>query len=176
MRCRRPLLLAGVLVLALATSGCTEDDPVDRSSPMVVEIADGALRGTTHDGILSWGGIPYAAAPVGDLRWAEPAPPEPWEGERDATRFGDACLQGPESALGESLIKIVEETSEDCLFLNVHRPVGEADDLPVMVWIHGGSFLHGAGSQRIYNSPDLVGRGVVLVTLNYRLGRLGFFA
>ncbi|MFA6574917.1 MAG: carboxylesterase/lipase family protein [Nocardioides sp.] len=176
MRCRRPHLLAGALLLALVTSACTDDDPVDRSSPLVVEIADGALRGTTHDGILSWGGIPYAAAPVGDLRWAEPAPPEPWEGERDATRFGDACLQGPESALGESLIKIVEDTNEDCLFLNVHRPLGDAEDLPVMVWIHGGSFLHGAGSQPTYNSPDLVERGVVLVTLNYRLGRLGFFA
>ncbi|MDP2775684.1 MAG: carboxylesterase family protein, partial [Nocardioides sp.] len=120
MRCRRPHLLVGALLLALATSACTEDEPVERSSPFVVEIDDGALRGTTNDGVLSWGGFPYAAAPVGELRWAEPAPPEPWEGERDASDFGDACLQGPESALGESLIKIVEETSEDCLFLNVH--------------------------------------------------------
>ena len=83
---------------------------------------------------------------------------------------------GAESALGEALIQINEDTSEDCLFLNVHRPVGEVEDLPVMVWIHGGAFLHGAGSQTTYNSPDLVRRGVVLVTLNYRLGRLGFFA
>ncbi|GEP34091.1 carboxylic ester hydrolase [Nocardioides szechwanensis] len=164
------------MLLALGATACTEDEPVRESSPMVVEIADGVLHGTTHDGILSWGGIPYAAPPVGDLRWAEPQPPEPWEGERDATRFGDACLQGPESALGESLIKITEDTDEDCLFLNVHRPLGDVEDLPVMVWIHGGSFLHGAGSQPTYNSPDLVQRGVVLVTINYRLGRLGFFA
>jgi para-nitrobenzyl esterase len=176
VRCRRPRLLAGALLLTLAATACTEDEPAGEDSPFVVEIADGSLRGATHDGVLSWAGIPYAAPPVGDLRWAAPAPPERWEGERDATRFGDACLQGPESALGEALIKVNEDTSEDCLFLNVHRPVGDAEDLPVMVWIHGGAFLHGAGSQPTYNSPELVQRGVVLVTLNYRLGRLGFFA
>ena len=95
MRCRRPHLLAGALLLALAASGCTDGETPERSNPFVVEIADGALRGTTHDGVLSFRGVPYAAPPVGDLRWAEPAPPEPWEGERDATGYGDACLQGP---------------------------------------------------------------------------------
>ena len=126
-------------------------------------------------GVRAWRGIPFAAPPVGDLRWRPPADPEPWDGVRQAQDYGPPCLQGTSSSLGSGLIDI-EGGSEDCLTLNVSRPDDDREDLPVMVWIHGGSFLHGSGSQPIYNSPALVDRGVVLVTVNYRLGRLGFFA
>ena len=119
--------------------------------------------------------MPYAAAPVGDLRWRAPEPVEPWPDVRDAREYGWICPQALtgslEGALGE-----VRPTNEDCLTLNVHRPADADDDLPVMVWLHGGSFVYGSGSQQAYNSPELARRGVVLVTLNYRLGRLGFFA
>lgn len=170
--------LAGLLTLvgvAFALTSC-QDDPEPEPSPFVVQTEQGAVRGVTQGGILSWRGIPYAAAPVGDLRWRDPEPPDSWSDVRDATRYGPGCLQGPATALGSSLIRGIEDTDEDCLTLNVHRPIGTASELPVMVWIHGGAFNHGAGSQQIYNSPALVRRGVVLVTLNYRLGRLGFFA
>ena len=85
-------------------------------------------------------------------------------------------MQGGSGGLTERLVGPITDTSEDCLFLNVTRPIGAADELPVMVWIHGGGFINGTGSLPVYNSPALVKRGVVLVTLNYRLGRLGFFA
>ena len=131
--------------------------------------------GTESDGVESWRGIPYAAPPVGDLRWRAPQPAAPWDGVRDAEDYGPACLQGRPTALSEALIKVGDD-SEDCLTLNVHRPTDAKGPLPVMVWIHGGSFVYGSGSQPTYNSPELVKRGVVLVSINYRLGRLGFLA
>lgn len=170
--------LACLLTLVSATFALTacQNTPEAQPSPFLAHTAQGDVIGVTQQGILSWRGIPYAAPPVGDLRWRAPEPPTDWSGVRDASRYGPGCLQGPASALGDSLIKGIDDTDEDCLTLNVHRPTGTARDLPVMVWIHGGAFNHGSGSQSIYNSPALVRRGVVLVTLNYRLGRLGFFA
>ncbi|GEP34092.1 carboxylic ester hydrolase [Nocardioides szechwanensis] len=164
--------LALLLLLPLAAA-CT-DDPEPGATP-VVETSAGTLRGLAHDGIRSFRGIPYAAAPVGDLRWAEPQPAEPWDGERDATAYGSACLQSTYSALGP-VPTTVKDASEDCLFLNVNRPQDDSEDLPVMVYLHGGGFMIGTGGDDLSNAPPLVRRGVVLVTLNYRLGRLGFFA
>jgi para-nitrobenzyl esterase len=161
-----------LLLLALVVPACSGPEPV---STTVLETSVGTLRGTTHDGIRSFRGIPYAAAPVGDLRWAEPRPAEPWDGERDATAYGSACLQSTYSAPGQ-LPTTLKDASEDCLFLNVNRPDDDSADLPVMVYLHGGGFMVGTGGDDISNSPALVRRGVVLVTLNYRLGRLGFFA
>ncbi|MEJ7832778.1 MAG: carboxylesterase family protein [Nocardioides sp.] len=133
----------------------------------MVRTADGDLRGVEHDDIQSWLGVPYAAPPVDDLRWRPPESPEPWDGVRAADEYGPACLQGVPPTAG---------TTEDCLFLNVHRPDNDAEKLPVMVWIHGGAFREGQSGAPVYNSPAFVQRGVVLVTINYRLGRLGFFA
>ena len=103
-------------------------------------------------GVRAWRGIPFAAPPVGDLRWRPPADAEPWVGRPARPRAtAQPCLQGTSSSLGSGLIDI-EGGSEDCLTLNVSRPDDDREDLPVMVWIHGGSFLHGSGSQPIYNS------------------------
>lgn len=168
----RGRLLAAVLLAATALSGCQDEPAPDDGA--VVETGSGAVRGIESDGVSSWKGVPYAEPPVGDLRWRPPAPTS-WDGELDAEDYGPACLQGPPSALTESLLK-VGATDEDCLTLNIHRPTDADGPLPVMVWIHGGGFAYGSGSQPVYNSPELVKRGVVLVTLNYRLGRLGFFA
>jgi para-nitrobenzyl esterase len=165
------LLLLAVPALAGCQTGADSDDP----GTVVVETASGVVRGLEHDGVLSWRGVPYAAPPVGDLRWRAPEPVEPWSGERDGRDYGDICLQGRTMNVSEPL-REAGGSSEDCLTLNVHRPAGAVPGLPVMVWIHGGGFAFGAGSQALYNSPELVKRGVVLVTLNYRLGALGFMA
>lgn len=170
----RPHAVVALLLAATAlVAGC--DDTQARPDGMVVETESGPVVGVDAGGVESWLGIPYAAPPVGELRWRAPEPAASWDEPLDATEYGPGCLQAKPTPLTESLIG-VDRTDEDCLTLNVHRPAGDADDLPVMVWIHGGGFVYGSGSQPTYNSPELVKRGIVLVTLNYRLGRLGFLA
>jgi para-nitrobenzyl esterase len=117
-------------------------------------------------------GIPYAAAPIGDLRWKEPQPAPSWEGVRDATEFGRQCMQGP--IFGD--IVFPQPPSEDCLSLNVWTPAKPSGRLPVMVWIHGGGFQAGAGPEPRHDGEAFVRKGVVLVTVNYRLGVFGFMA
>lgn len=132
-----------------------------------VVLDSGAVSGRVEDGVDVFLGIPYAAPPTGALRWAAPRAPARWEGNREANAFGPACPQtGPLEA----------EAAEDCLTLNVWAPIGgNADKRPVMVWIHGGGFNFGASSQPEYRGGALARQGVVVVTLNYRLGPLGFF-
>jgi para-nitrobenzyl esterase len=120
-------------------------------------------------------GIPYAAPPVGELRWQDPQPPEAWTGVRQATEFGTACIQ-PESKSLEGAGEVGPQ-SEDCLYLNIWTPTTDPNaKLPVMVWIHGGALVIGAGSLPLYDGTPLSERGAVVVTLNYRLGHLGFFS
>ncbi len=139
-----------------------------------VEIAQGRLQGLVRDEVLRFNAIPYARPPVGVLRWRPPEPPEPWAGVRDAARFGNIAPQVP-SASGAVLGTTPGIRSEDCLYLNVQTPGCDGARRPVMVWIHGGGFNTGAGSVGTYNGKFLVPRGdVVLVTINYRLGALGF--
>jgi len=120
-------------------------------------------------------GLPYAAAPVGDLRWKAPQPPVKWKGTHDATKFGAHCAQGSVFA---DMIFLDGEGSEDCLFLNVYAPADAkpTSKLPVMFWIHGGGFVGGASSEPRHNGDFLPTKGVVLVTINYRLGVFGFLA
>ena len=164
-----------VATLALGAAGCRADDPApgaDAGAPgLVVDTAAGTVRGVDVDGIRFWRGLPYAAPPVGDLRWRPPEQPEPWTGVREAAESGPICLQGQPTSLGET-----GAGSEDCLTLDVRRPAGADRPLPVMVWFHGGGFVAGSGSEAIYGGAELARRGVVLVTVNYRLGRLGFLA
>ena len=131
---------------------------------LTVTIASGRLRGAGGD-VVSFKGIPYAAAPVGRLRWRAPENPAVWRNVRDATQFGPQCPQPQPSG----------PVNEDCLSLNVWTSArSTAERLPVMVWIHGGGFFRGSGSNSAYDGEALARRGVVLVTLNYRLGALGF--
>jgi para-nitrobenzyl esterase len=149
--------------------------PADGTS-VVVPTTHGSLRGEWHRGAARFGGIPFAAPPVGELRFRPPTPAVAWEGERDATGFGPISPQNP--SLMDALFGGESETwNEDCLYLNVWTPEpAPAPDggLPVMVWIHGGGFEMGSGSSPLYHGESFAEDGVLLVTLNYRLGAMGF--
>ena len=142
------------------------------SSPPVVAAPAGKVQGEAAGDIRVFKGIPYAVPPLGPMRWKPPLPLPKWKGTRDATQFGAACVQPrprPESIYFWSLPK----TSEDCLFLNVWAPA-KASKAPVFVWIHGGALSGGSGGEPLYDGTKLAERGLVVVTLNYRLGPLGF--
>jgi para-nitrobenzyl esterase len=138
-----------------------------------VRIDAGALRGALAGEIVSFKGIPYAAPPVGPLRWRAPQPAQAWTGVRQALAFGKACLQPPRNPQSPPLRT---EVDEDCLYLNIWRPAQARAKLPVMVWIHGGSLVTGAASVATSDGDALARRGVILVSINYRVGYPGFFA
>jgi para-nitrobenzyl esterase len=161
----RTTLAAAAAVLALAGLAA----PAFAAD--TVKVAQGTLHGATAGPVASFKNIPFAAPPVGDLRWRPPQAPAAWTGVRDATAYGPMCMQMRQ-------VTPDVKQSEDCLTLNVWTPAGfkPGGKLPVMVFIHGGSFTGGSGSNAIYDGTHFAERGVVLVTVNYRLGRLGFFA
>lgn len=133
-------------------------------------VESGALDGDIVEGLRVFEGVPYAAAPMGELRWRAPRPPLPWSGLRQAKDFGPACPQKPSKHIA------ARDMSEDCLTLNIWSPaIRSSERLPVMVWIHGGSFELGSARMPLYNGANLAKKGVVAVTLNYRLGFFGFF-
>jgi len=169
-----PALIAVVVgcgLFALAATTTAQEGPQ-------VRIDAGDLSGILQDGIAVYRGIPYAAAPVGDLRWRPPRPVAPWTGTRDASRFGHACpqLTGMYPAWVDRHLDEIG-IDEDCLFLNVWAPA-ERDDgpLPVMFYIHGGNMQFGVGSMPMYDGGILAAEGVVVVVINYRIGYLGRFA
>lgn len=144
------------------------------STPLV-KTRQGTLSGTAEENMHIWRGIPYAAPPVGDLRWRAPQPAARWQGVRRAENFSASSWQDIEYCreLGGG---DPGRFSEDCLYLNVWSPASRAQPLPVMVWLHGGGYTIGAGSLPPYDGKALASRDVVVVTVNYRLGHLGFFA
>ena len=177
--------------LAVLLGGCSDlpegQSPASAAqgeSPAIaleLEVTGGAIRGIgdmSPGGLKQYHAIPYAAPPVGDLRWAPPAPVVPWEGVLDASARGPACTQRrPVSApfYAAQQAKTPQQRSEDCLTLNVWTTADRRDEgRPVMVWIHGGGLVGGAGS--MHSGHQLAGKGAVFVTFNYRLGQLGFFA
>lgn len=159
------VLVALALVFSLgATDAACSERPR-------VAIDSGVVVGTDDAGVLSFKGIPYAAPPAGDLRWMPPVPPKPWSDPRDASSFGPICPQPKQPGLaGEA-----RPQSEDCLSLNVWAPK-DAKNAPVMVWIHGGAHRFGSSASPLYNGSHFVEDGLVLVSINYRLGILGYFA
>lgn len=165
-RHRRATLVVSALLLAL---------PVAAQRPLTVTAPAGALRGMrSSDGAASaWLGVPYAAAPVGTLRWRAPQPAPRWRGVREATQFGARCMQAP--VFSDMIFR--DSLSEDCLFLNVWAPSRRsAARLPVMVWIHGGGFMAGSASEPRQDGTQLTKEGVIVVGINYRLGVFGFMS
>lgn len=163
----RIVLLASFSVLAIPIVEA-EDTP-----PVVTR--DGKIIGTGDNEVRVFKGIPYAAPPLGELRWKLPQAVTPWSGVRKCDSFGAACPQIPNNLYKTGQTDL--EMSEDCLYLNVWTPTLKNDKrLPVMVWIHGGGNVTGNGHQPTYDGANLARHGVVLVTINYRLGRFGFFS
>lgn len=140
---------------------------------IIVETTSGKLRGMERRGVVQFRGVAYAAPPVGERRFRPPEPSAPWAGVRDADAYGPMAPQNP-SPLGQVLGQGDTDQSEDCLTLNVFTPAPDGARRPVMVWIHGGAFLIGANSVPWWDGANLAQRDVVVVTINYRLGALGF--
>ena len=159
--------------------------PTSTATAPQVQVSGGTLRGLYMGNLVVFRGIPFAAPPVGNLRWREPQPASTWPGVRDATKFSHPCMQSVEGTdnfvaplaetYGASLTREDVDPSEDCLYLNVWtpRPLAAAR-LPVMVWLHGGSNRVGSGAESGYDGSALAARGVIVVTINYRLGAMGF--
>jgi para-nitrobenzyl esterase len=160
-----------VVLTAAATVGIT----ARAQAPPVVRVEGGDVQGVVADGVESFKGIPFAAPPVGEWRWRPPQKALVWTGVRQAAEFGADCMQGrfgpPPPGAPPARVP-----SEDCLYLNVWRPAAATARLPVMVWIHGGGFVGGSGASPFTSGAQLAKQGVVLVSINYRLGRFGFFA
>ncbi|HJN45448.1 MAG: carboxylesterase family protein [Vicinamibacterales bacterium] len=175
---RRSAILCVLALTAVACSsgGSGIAPAVEIATPTVlsadtpVGVTGGLVQGAlseTNPEVIAFKGIPYAAPPVGDLRWKPPTPVAAWTDVRNTSTFGSRCVQGGRNATDQS---------EDCLFLNVFAPREIAEPLPVMVWIHGGGYTGGAGSNGIYDGTNLAARDVVLVSINYRLNVFGFYA
>lgn len=150
--------------LILVTLICCQEKPKD---PTEIETNFGIVKGTIKDGLLVFKGIPFAKPPVGELRWSAPQPPDSWEGVKLTTKYGPAPIQGKDTT----------SKSEDCLYLNIWTPAKTMDEkIPVLVWIYGGGFSFGSTSEPVYNGAALAKKGVILVSIAYRVGQLGFLA
>jgi para-nitrobenzyl esterase len=171
-------VLTAFLVGSVAYANDPQPPPAASSdnNPATARIASGQVSGTTlgqQGDVQVYKGIPYAAPPVGDLRWKPPQPVRAWDGTRSCTQFGHSSLQHKVPFISRD----ITDLNEDCLYLNVWAPARRSGrPCPVMVWIHGGSFVVGSSCQSCFNSESLARQGVVVVTINYRLGPMGFFA
>ena len=166
---------AGLIVLGALVGGVATTAAAQGTDETVVRTATGSIEGAREGGVTSFKGVAYAAPPVGDLRWRDPQPVAPWQGTRKAQANGSACIQKRGLSLeggGDPGV-----LSEDCLYLNVWTPQAQATArLPVMVWLHGGALIFGGGGLPLYDGAAMAQRGAVVVTINYRLGALGFFS
>lgn len=148
-----------------------------------VTTRSGNIKGTINNekSVMIFRGVPYAQPPVGDLRWQPPQPVPPWKGTKDATKFCNSCMQNrlythlPRGPWSEEFM-VQDSVSEDCLYLNIWTPVvAKGEQRPVMIFIHGGAFNEGSGSIKVYDGEELAKKGIVVVSINYRLGVFGFF-
>ncbi|MBO9711454.1 carboxylesterase family protein [Sphingomonas sp.] len=164
----KSLRLLAVSALALATPAAAQSGPIANAP-------SGAVEGKAEGDLNVYRGIPFAMPPVGAMRWRPPAPMAPWKGVRPATDFGPACIQP--SGKGQSVYTpaTTMPTSEDCLSLNIWAPKN-AKNAPVFVWIHGGALVSGSGREASYDGQRMAERGVIVVSINYRLGILGWLA
>jgi para-nitrobenzyl esterase len=165
--------------ILLAALSCSVPVLAATKAGPVVAIDTGKVAGAVEDGVASWKGIPFAAPPVGPLRWRAPQPAAAWSGVRQATSYGNDCMQLP---FASDAAPLGTPPAEDCLYANVWSPTARSGAgavkgrLPVLVWIYGGGFVNGGSSPLTYTGARLAKQGVLVVSFNYRLGRFGFFA
>jgi para-nitrobenzyl esterase len=166
----KTLKIAGQMILVAASFAVAQ-----AQTPLLqTKIDTGRLQGSRDNGVASFKGIPFAAPPVGDLRWRPPQPAAAWAGVRPAMQYGSDCMQLP---FPSDAAPLGTPPSEDCLYLNVWTPAhSPKEKLPVMVWIYGGGFVNGGSSPAVYSGSHFAQNGVVFVSFNYRVGRFGFFA
>jgi para-nitrobenzyl esterase len=160
-------LYAALLAAAVTTTA------VAQQPGQVVKLDTGSVRGRTADGVESWKGIPFAAPPVGPLRWRAPQPAAKWTGVREATEYSSDCMQKP---FPSDAAPLGTTPAEDCLYANVWKPAGAKGKLPVLVWIYGGGFVNGGASPPTYAGANMAKKGIMFVSFNYRVGRFGTFA
>ena len=161
------MLFAGAALLGVPIAAAAQN-----AAP-VVKDENGKLRGTIEDGVASWKDIPFAAPPVGPLRWRAPQPAANWSDVRDATQYSSDCMQKP---FGGDAAPLGTTPAEDCLYANVWKPTNATGKLPVIVWIYGGGFVNGGASPPTYSGAHMAQKGVMFVSFNYRVGRFGTFA
>ena len=171
----KKLLVVLVIIIGSSLQAQNREIGSIAASSTSVRISSGIVRGIEQDGVASFKGIPYAAPPVGEYRWRAPQPVQPWQGELDASNFKANCAQ---AGWPRGSGKIAQGSLEDCLYLNIWLPAGGGKDakLPVMVWVHGGGFVGGSSADRSSWGEQFARQQVILITFNYRLGRLGHFA
>ena len=168
-------ILASGLAACVTAPKLSSDSGAEKAAP-IATVAQGSLSGSAQGGIATYKGIPFAQAPVGDLRWKAPVKHDGWDGIRDATSFGDSCIQLAASPTANSIYaEDPSPMSEDCLFLNVWAKE-DARKEPVFVWIHGGALISGSSKFGMYDGTRMAKEGVVFVSINYRLGPLGYLA
>lgn len=166
--------VASVVALGAVLIVVTSTSARGGTAPMSVKIESGRISGVLTDGVVAFKGVPYAAPPIGDLRWRAPQPAATWTGMRAANEYAHDCMQKP---FPSDAAPLGTPPDEDCLYVNVWTPaVRQSGPLPVMVWIHGGGFVNGGSSPAVYDGSHFARRGVVFVSFNHRLGRFGFFA
>lgn len=164
----------GMLAILCCVAVETNVGIAQSSTQPTVAIDSGKLQGMVTDGVSAFKGVPYAAPPVGELRWRPPQSPAKWQGVRAANQYGADCMQLP---FPSDAAPLGTPPAEDCLYLNVWRPETKTKGpLPVMVWIYGGGFVNGGSSPAVYDGSEFARQGIVFVSFNYRLGRFGFFA
>lgn len=159
--------------VALAAIASTVSTPALADENATVTVDTGQVEGRAQDAVLSWKGIPFAAPPVGALRWRAPQPAATWQGVRSAEAYGNDCMQVP---FPSDAAPLGTPPAEDCLYLNVWRPANGEKKLPVIFWIYGGGFVNGGASPPTYSGAELAKQGVLFVSANYRVGRFGTFA
>ncbi len=169
MKIRTAAMLAS---MALTTTIAIPSAHAQGGAQSRVTVETGTLQGTVAGGVIAFKGIPFAAPPVGPLRWRAPQPAARWEGVRDASAYGHDCMQLP---FPSDAAPLGTPPAEDCLYANVWRPASSATRLPVLVWIYGGGFVNGGASPPTYAGTEIAKQGVLFFSFNYRLGRFGTF-